>query len=42
MEYAIKPREYGGLGGVDLPLLSDKNHIISKDYGNYILLIKNK
>jgi peroxiredoxin (alkyl hydroperoxide reductase subunit C) len=26
-------RKDGGLGKIDLPLLSDKNHAISKDYG---------
>ena len=32
-EYALKPRKEGGLAPLDLPLLSDKSHDISKDYG---------
>ncbi|KAF2852690.1 thioredoxin-like protein [Plenodomus tracheiphilus IPT5] len=27
------PRQYGGLGKIDIPLLSDANHRIAKDYG---------
>ncbi|KAH9867840.1 hypothetical protein IAQ61_007144 [Plenodomus lingam] len=27
------PRQYGGLGHIDVPLLSDANHRIAKDYG---------
>jgi cytochrome oxidase Cu insertion factor (SCO1/SenC/PrrC family) len=27
------PRQYGGLGPVDIPLLSDTNHRIATDYG---------
>lgn len=27
------PCEYGGLGHIDIPLLSDPSHKISKDYG---------
>lgn len=32
-EYALKPRKEGGLAPLDIPLLSDKSHDISKDYG---------
>ncbi|CAO2651523.1 Nn.00g040930.m01.CDS01 [Neocucurbitaria sp. VM-36] len=27
------PRQYGGLGKIDIPLLSDANHHLSRDYG---------
>lgn len=27
------PRQYGGLGGIDIPLLSDATHRLSRDYG---------
>lgn len=27
------PRQYGGLGQIDIPLLSDANHRIAQDYG---------
>ena len=27
------PQEYGGLGKVDIPLLSDASHKIGRDYG---------
>jgi len=27
------PRQYGGLGKIDIPLLSDANHHIARDYG---------
>jgi alkyl hydroperoxide reductase subunit AhpC len=27
------PRQYGGLGNIDIPLLSDANHRIATDYG---------
>lgn len=30
------PREQGGLGSVNIPLLSDLTHQISKDYGVYL------
>ncbi|KAM9945196.1 hypothetical protein ACTFIT_003450 [Dictyostelium discoideum] len=30
------PRKEGGLGGINIPLLSDLTHQISKDYGVYI------
>jgi alkyl hydroperoxide reductase subunit AhpC len=33
MEYTKKPREQGGLGDMDIPLLSDITKKISKDYG---------
>ena len=32
-EYTKKPRKEGGLGGLDLPLLSDTTTTIAKDYG---------
>ncbi|CAI2379960.1 unnamed protein product [Moneuplotes crassus] len=32
-QWDITPREEGGLGGLDIPLLSDQSHKISKDYG---------
>ena len=31
--WSTTPRKQGGLGEVNMPLLSDKNHKISKDYG---------
>lgn len=30
------PRQYGGLGGIDIPLLSDASHKISRDYGVFV------
>jgi alkyl hydroperoxide reductase subunit AhpC len=30
------PRRQGGLGPIRIPLLSDLNHQISKDYGVYL------
>ncbi len=30
------PRKEGGLGKLDIPLLSDLTHSISKDYGVYL------
>ena len=33
MEYCLKPRKEGGLGGLDIPLLSDVNKKIARDYG---------
>lgn len=27
------PRQYGGLGNIDIPLLSDATHKIGRDYG---------
>eukprot|EP00330_Aristerostoma_sp_ATCC50986_P007521 CAMPEP_0114591614 /NCGR_PEP_ID=MMETSP0125-20121206/13618_1 /TAXON_ID=485358 ORGANISM="Aristerostoma sp., Strain ATCC 50986" /NCGR_SAMPLE_ID=MMETSP0125 /ASSEMBLY_ACC=CAM_ASM_000245 /LENGTH=185 /DNA_ID=CAMNT_0001789789 /DNA_START=98 /DNA_END=655 /DNA_ORIENTATION=+ len=33
MEYTQKPREKGGLGALDFPLLSDVTKKISRDYG---------
>lgn len=30
------PRKEGGLGKVNIPLLSDLNHSISKDYGVFL------
>lgn len=30
------PREQGGLGKIQIPLLSDLTHQISKDYGVYL------
>jgi hypothetical protein len=30
------PREQGGLGNIQIPLLSDLTHQISKDYGVYL------
>mmetsp|Transcript_5011 Transcript_5011/g.4586 ORF Transcript_5011/g.4586 Transcript_5011/m.4586 type:complete len:121 (-) Transcript_5011:10-372(-) len=33
MEYTKKPRDQGGLGKMDIPLLSDLTKQISKDYG---------
>jgi alkyl hydroperoxide reductase subunit AhpC len=35
-EWANKSRKEGGLGGVDIPLLSDFNKTISRDYGTSI------
>ena len=32
-EYALKPRKNGGLAPLEIPLLSDVSHDISKDYG---------
>lgn len=33
MEYTLKSRKDGGLGEMDIPLLSDVNKTISKSYG---------
>lgn len=33
MEYCLKSRKEGGLGEMDIPLLSDVNKKISRDYG---------
>lgn len=33
MEYSLKPRKEGGLGGLDIPLLSDVTKKIATDYG---------
>mmetsp|Transcript_25378 Transcript_25378/g.17930 ORF Transcript_25378/g.17930 Transcript_25378/m.17930 type:complete len:118 (-) Transcript_25378:86-439(-) len=33
MEYTKKPREEGGLGEMDIPMLSDLGHKIASDYG---------
>jgi peroxiredoxin (alkyl hydroperoxide reductase subunit C) len=33
LSWASTPRKDGGLGSINIPLLSDKNHKISKDYG---------
>lgn len=33
MEYTLKSREQGGLGAMQIPLISDLNKSISKDYG---------
>jgi peroxiredoxin (alkyl hydroperoxide reductase subunit C) len=33
LAWTAASRKDGGLGKIDLPLLSDKNHAISKDYG---------
>jgi peroxiredoxin (alkyl hydroperoxide reductase subunit C) len=33
LAWASTPRKSGGLGGVNIPLLSDKNHRLSRDYG---------
>lgn len=33
MEYALKSRKDGGLGEMDIPLLSDVNKTIARDYG---------
>jgi peroxiredoxin (alkyl hydroperoxide reductase subunit C) len=33
LAWASTPRKSGGLGGVNIPLLSDKNHSLSRDYG---------
>lgn len=30
------PRQYGGLGNIDIPLLSDATHKIGRDYGVFI------
>ena len=35
-EYTLKPREQGGLGPMNLPMISDLNKQISKDYGCYL------
>jgi len=36
MEYSNKPRKEGGLGGIQIPLISDIDLTISKSYGVYI------
>lgn len=41
-EYALKPRKIGGLAPLDIPLLSDVAHDISKDYGVYCDFGENK
>ena len=33
MEYTKKERKFGGLGPMNMPLLSDMSHKISRDYG---------
>jgi alkyl hydroperoxide reductase subunit AhpC len=33
MEYTKKERKHGGLGPMNMPLLSDMSHQISRDYG---------
>merc|ERR1719498_573668 len=33
MEYTKKPRNQGGLGDMDIPMLSDLGHKIASDYG---------
>ncbi len=33
MEYCKKPRNKGGLGPMQMPLLSDMSHKIARDYG---------
>ena len=33
MEYSMKPRKKGGLGEMDIPMVSDLSKQISKDYG---------
>lgn len=33
MEFANKPREQGGLGGMNIPMLADLTKQIGKDYG---------
>lgn len=33
LEWIHKPREQGGLGEMNIPLLADTNHQISKNYG---------
>ncbi|KAI9778258.1 MAG: cTPxI [Geoglossum umbratile] len=33
LAWASTPRKSGGLGSVNIPLLSDKNHSLSRDYG---------
>ena len=33
MEYTKKERKFGGLGPMNLPLLSDITHNIARDYG---------
>lgn len=35
-EYALKDRKTGGLSPLNIPLLSDVSHEISKDYGVYV------
>jgi len=35
-EYSLKPRSEGGLNPIEIPLLSDLTHEISKDYGVWI------
>ena len=41
-EYALKPRKEGGLAPLNIPLLSDQSHDISKDYGVWIDFGTNK
>ena len=33
MEYTKKERKFGGLGPMNMPLLADMSHQISRDYG---------
>jgi len=33
LEWICKPRKQGGLGEMNIPVLADTNHKISKDYG---------
>lgn len=35
-EYTMKARENGGIGAMQIPLISDCTHNISKDYGCFI------
>jgi len=36
MEYTLKPKNRGGLGPVNMPLLADSSHKIAKAFGAYI------
>ena len=36
LAWMATPRTEGGLGKLDIPLLSDLTHTISKDYGVYL------
>lgn len=33
LEWITKPRKHGGLGEMNIPVLADTNHKISRDYG---------
>lgn len=33
MEYSLKPRKEGGLGNIEIPMISDLNKEISRSYG---------